>query len=235
MDWIRFEYCRFDRPHTLPGLAGTWDDSGTFACVLVFDPRLGRATMIGGDIALHSVVSRGLGLELDDSQCRLLDGGILPHASDGEVGAVAQHALRLFSDVMNANSNTSKFLRAMTLLEFLACPFEFQKFQDSKKDIAVHIAESRGSYAELLQKIRRLSDLKDATSGAQVGYRTLLVHHGKFLEEVVPTHREQVALFLEVQGYVSQVINDLVVRRDCRWQAIIDYRRQRRASILQSR
>lgn len=232
MDWIRFEFCRFDLPHTLPGLAGTWEDSGTLGCAVIYAPLDRRATLLGGDVALHSVVSRGLGLELNEIQCPMIDGSALVKVLDGEVGAVAQYALRLFSDVMNANSNTAKYLLAMTLLEFLAFPYGFQKFQDSKKDIAVHIAATREEYDDLLQKLRRLSDLKDEATGAQSGYRTLLVHHGKFLEEIITNDREQRALFLELQGYVSKVIADLIERKAMAWQEIVEYRRQRRAMLL---
>ncbi len=88
---------------------------------------------------------------------------------DGEVGGIAQHSLRLFSDVMNANTNTSKYLRAMTLLEFLASPFEYKAFKENKKEIIAHIAGSIREYDQLLGRFRELSDLKAENNQQAVG------------------------------------------------------------------
>ena len=46
-------------------------------------------------------------------------------ARDGEVGAVARHALRMYSEVLEASTETSRFIQMMTLIEFLAAPNDF--------------------------------------------------------------------------------------------------------------
>lgn len=230
VDQVRFDYCRFDLPDTLPGTVGTWMGSETFCLAILYDPDTKSSELIAGEALLHSVVSKGLGLELSDCQC----GGVesLPTRADGEVGGIAQHGLRLTSDVMNSNTNTSKYLRAMTLLEFLASPFEFQTFKKTKKDIAIHVAKTHEEYLSLLERFRRLSDLKDESSDTQLGYRTLMVHNGKFMEEIIPNSRERASIFLELQRYSGMVIDDLIERKHQPWSGIVEYRKDKRARLL---
>jgi hypothetical protein len=228
LDQIRFDYCRFDLPGTLPGLAGTWSASDAYCCAILFDVASQKAELIAGE-AFHSVVSNGLGLELQSCQCETVD--TLPSVEDGEVGGIAQHSLRLFSDVMNANTNTSKYLRAMTLLEFLASPFEYKTFKENKKELVSHVARNLREYNELLERFRQLSDFKLDKTGDQLGYRTLLVHHGKFLEDVIPDRLQRIALFKELQMYAGSVIIDLLQRKHLNWSDITAYRKQRRNEL----
>lgn len=230
VDQIRFDFCRFDLPETLPGVAGTWAGSEAYGCAVLFDSIAKSGQIVAGEVLLHSVVSKGLGLELNAIQRCSTDK--LPSSDDGEVGGVAQHAMRLFSDVMNANTNTSKFLRAMTLLEFLGSPFQYQKFQESKKGVIAHVAKNFGDYQRLLQRFKQFSDLKCETTNAQLGYRTLLVHHGRFLEEVIQSHVERRSLFLELQGYAHAVISDLVSHKHSDWEEVVEYRSNRRSKML---
>jgi hypothetical protein len=231
MDWIRFNFCRFDLPATLPGVAGSWTASNAFVCACILDFGRQPSEFVAGEAILHSIVSKGLGLELDEIQCARVDGDRLPSPLDGEVGSFAQHALRLFSDALNANTNTNKFLRAMTLLEFLAVPFEYQKLKESKKDIAAHVAGTHQEYIQILNRFHQLSDLKSDASGNQEGYRTLMIHHGRFLEEILPDIARQRLLFREIQSYTSTVIHDFLDRRHLKWTDICDYRRARRESL----
>ncbi|WP_437191337.1 hypothetical protein [Planctomicrobium sp. SH527] len=230
LDHIRFHFCRFDLPETLPGVVGTWADSGAFCCGVLFDGNSGTSELIAGEAVLHSVVSKGLGLELQAGQC--MDIESLPVPTDGEVGGIVQHALYLYSDAMNANTNTAKYLRLMTLIEFLATPFSYQQFKQSKKDIAAHLAGSPIQYESLLEEFKQYSDLKDAVTGEQKGLRTLLVHHGQFLEDILPNKRERAMLFLKLQGYLSKVIADLMKCKTQSWSEIIEFRKQRRAALL---
>lgn len=230
MDWIRFNYCRFDLPATLPGFAGTWQRSDTFCMAMLVELSSRKAEIIAGEVLLHSNVSRGLGLELCSSQCNDTDS--IPCALDGEVGGIVSHALSLFSDVMNANTYTSKYLRAMTLLEFLASPFRFQSFKDSKREIITHLANNQETYQKKMARFRQLSDLKCEDSNVQLGYRTLLVHHGRYLEEIMQQPNERNELFLELQSYAGKVIDELCDRRNWEWSEIVEWRKNRRNQIL---
>lgn len=231
MDRIRFDFCRFDLPDTLPGTAGTWSGSNAFCCAIVYDRSNRTARLLAGESLMHSTVSKGTGLELWSSQCASADDSPLPTPSDGEVGGIACHALRLFSDVMNSNTNTSKFLRAMTLLEFLASPFSFQKFQDGKRNVIAHLTQSCTMFDLLLDRFRQYSDKKDTVTGQQTGYRTLMIHHGRFLEDILSNPSEQTALFRELQQYTAKVIYDLMERRTDRWIDVVQYRKQRKDAI----
>lgn len=230
MDWIRFNFCRFDLPATLPGFAGTWQGSDTFCMAILVELSGRKAEIIAGEVLLHSNVSRGLGLELSFSQCSDTDS--IPCPLDGEVGGIVSHALSLYSDVMNANTYTSKYLRAMTLLEFLASPFRYQNFKDGKREIITHLANNQETYHKKMARFRQLSDLKCEDSNVQLGYRTLLVHHGRYLEDVLQHADERNELFLELQSYAGKVIGDLCDRRSLEWSEIVEWRKNRRSQIL---
>ncbi len=57
LDRIRFDYCRFDLPGTLPGAAGTWSESNAYCCAILFDAASQKAELIAGEALFHSVVS----------------------------------------------------------------------------------------------------------------------------------------------------------------------------------
>ena len=194
-------------------------------CALLYNLPDNESYLIGG----RGVVSRlvaGLGLELNATQCSVP--GHLPAA--GEVGFIARHGLMLFSDLMDSNTDTVKFARAMTLLEYLACPDEFKQWKKLKGEIVSHVAQSKAEYHQHCERFRELTSKEDA-SGAQVGLRTLIVHHGRRLEDLVPDPKNRAALFNELWRYCYRVLTDMVDRAHLTWEQFQQYRKQLRVSV----
>jgi hypothetical protein len=167
--------------------------------------------LIAGAAVECSVVVRGIGLELDaDPKLSL------PSAEDGEVAGIVLHGLTLHSDAMTASNDTVKFVRVMTLLEFLASPDEFKTWKKIKGEIACHCAKENAQYMNLCERFRALTSKEDA-SGNQTGLRTLIVHHGKFLPELLPDAKERAALFRELQKYCGSVLVDMLSHTSLSW------------------
>jgi hypothetical protein len=50
-----------------------------------------------------------------------------------------------------------KFIQALTLLEFLADPRDYRKFEDVKKIVARYVATTREEYARILERFLELT------------------------------------------------------------------------------
>lgn len=219
LDLVRFYLCRLDLPDTLPGIVGSWNESGPYIGALLYCLEDHESYLIAGAAGGYAEVTAGIGLELDHEEPQPL-----PSAADGEVGAVAAHALSLLTDAMYSRNDTSKFVRTMTLLEFLANPNEYQNWKKAKGNIACHCTSTKATYLKLLDRFRELTSI-NGPNGEQRGLRTLLIHHGQFLEEAIPNRTDRRALFRELHGYCSSVIEDMLNRKSQTW---IDFTVHRR-------
>jgi hypothetical protein len=224
-DLVRLRFCRFDLSETLPGNVGSWVGSGAFLGAMIYTLPDHESYLIAGEAIDCSIVAKGLGLDLSID---LPDK--LPSENDGEVASVAIHGLSLFSDVMTANSDTIKFVRAMTLLEFLANPDEFKNWKSLKGDIICHSASNKTDYHQLANRFRELTSIEDA-AGNQTGIRTLVVHHGRFLEDIVQNVNDRRSLFRELQGYVSSVLDDMLANATMSWAEFREFRTRKKQSL----
>jgi hypothetical protein len=219
LDIVRFCYCRFDLPDTLPGIAGTWEGSGQFMGALVYRPDKKEAYLLAGSAIHSSVIVKGIGLHISSPP----ELGI-PEPRLGPVSAVASHALTLFSDVMNAPNETVKYVRAMTLLEFLGSPDEYKTWKKLKSDIICHVAKDKAEYLRLIERFKELTS-KQEDKDPQTGYRTLIVHQGKFLHELLPDPKKRKLLFRELQGYAASVLKDMLCNGSSSWESYTQRRR----------
>ena len=224
IDVIRFEYCRFDLPDTLPGRVGSWEISSPHLGAMVYQPVDHESYLIAGPAFPVSLLYRGIGLKLDEAPSLNLS------QSSGKTDAILRLALTLFRDVTESGNETHRFIRAMTLLEYLANPDSYKSWTDLKKEIAVHSASSRAQYASILERFQLLTG--DKRSGAEKGIRTLLVHYGKYLEEVICDPESRRQLFIELQGYASSVINDMFNCQDLSWSDFRDLRQTKKHNLL---
>ena len=220
-DIVRIQLCSLDLPETLPGVVGSWKESGSYLGAMIYTPETHESYLIAGSAIDCAVVVKGIGLDLDTDFP-----DPLPMAADGEVAAVAIHAMSLLSDAMHARNDTSKFIRVMTLLEFLASPYEYKKWTKSKGEIACHCVNTKQDYLQLVERFKELT----STKGVQRGLRTLIVHQGKFIEELIPNRKERRALFCELQGYCDRVLNDMLENRALSWADYVN----RRAELKQA-
>lgn len=226
LDFVRFQECRLDLPDTLPGAAGSWCDSGAYLGAMIYNPDDCESYLIAGAAVESTAVVKGIGLDVSTLDFP----EPLPAADDGEVAAVAVHGLSLLSEAMRAQSQTTKFVGVMTLLEFLANPYEYEQWQKLKGDIACHSAKSREEYLALCERFRQLTGYKNEL-GAETGYRTLIVHRGKFLNEILPSQVARQALFLELQKYCTSVVKDMLKNKDMSWVDFCAHRTALKCSI----
>lgn len=224
-DVLRMELCRLDLPDTLPGAIGSWDGTGEFVGALVYCPREKTSHLIAGAAPNYSSIISGIGLDLNGYYLK-----DIPSALDGEVSGIVIHALSLLTDAMHARNDTTKFVRTMTLLEFLGSPDEYKQWKRLKGEIACHCVRDQQSYLRLLDRLRIISSFETET-GEQQGYRTLVVHHGKFLEDILPDIKSRRKLFRELQGYCGCVIKDMLRYRYMKWEEFIQFRSDLKKSI----
>ncbi|TEB10487.1 hypothetical protein Psfp_04159 [Pelotomaculum sp. FP] len=220
MDILRFYFCRMDLPDTLPGPVGTWEDSNGFSGALVYSLQDNESYMIAGSIINHLIV-KGIGLDLNNSQISFIDKHEFFN-NIAEVGAVVRTGLNLYTGVLEANTNTSKFIRAMSLFDYLAYPNNFKKFEKVKKEIACHIAQTRQQYNNISNRFQELTGKKDET-GSYTGFRTRIVHLGGTLEEILGDN-EIIKLFLELNRYIGKVIQDMMDHSHYTWDEFTNYR-----------
>ena len=224
-DFVRLHSCRFDLPATLPGRVGSWDGSNAFLGAMIYTFVDHESYLIAGEAIDSSIVVKGLGLDLNmDLPARL------PTAADGEVAGVAIHGLLLFSDVMTASSDTIKFVRAMTLLEFLASPDEFKNWKSLKGAVICHCASSKEHYHQLAHRFKELTSLEDV-AGNQIGIRTLVVHHGRFLEDIVPSEKDRRSLFRELQVFAASVLEDMLANTAMTLTDFQEFRAQKKKAL----
>lgn len=225
LDIIRLHYCRLDLPNTLPGQIGSWEGSGENLGALLYSLEDHESYLIAGAAIECSVVVRGLGLELDANPQLAL-----PNPKEGGVAGVVLHGLSLYSEALNSSNETIKFIRVMTLFEFLASPDEYQNWKKLKGDIACHCARDKASYLSLCERFRALTSSEDP-SGKQIGLRTLIVHHGKLLPELVPGIKERASLFRELQGYAVAVLADMLSNAEASWEEYVEHRAQLKRTL----
>lgn len=228
LDVIRYKHCRFDLPETIPGAPGSWEKnekpSGQFMGALIYNPLKNESRLITG-AAVESVVAiKGIGLHIatqQNHQC--------PSPDIGEVSGIISNALSIYSDVLMAQNQTAKFIRAMTLLEYLAGAGEFGKWEKHKGNIACHVAKSKADYLNICERFKVLTG--GANECGHKGLRTEIVHLGKFLPDIVPSVSERKKLFKELQNYAERVINHMYARQSESWESFLAYRKELKVNL----
>lgn len=220
LNYFRFRECRIHRMENLPCRPGQVASSNTMMSGVVFyDGRLGYGNIIGG-AAFGSVVTRGLAMDVSEVEWDKLPG-------DGEVGNLARRALTLYAELLDSHSETSRFVQAMSLLEFLAYPDEFTKFQKVKMVIAEYFTSERTPertrletrFLELTHGLQYPDGDQKDDKGRPVlrlepGVRTRIVHHGDRLDQVVPTVEAREDLFRELDAYIRPVIDHMIANSE---------------------
>ncbi|WP_412550692.1 hypothetical protein [Shimia sp. MIT910701] len=221
MDLIKFRYCNPKVPETFPGTSGYHSGSG-FTSGVFYTLRDNESYLISGEIVSTTLV-RGLGLELDSSSSA-------DQLGDGQVGKIAKHALRLYSEALIAPTETMKFVQLMNLIEYIASPFEYMKMANVKKKIAYHVAKDRDGYQEIIEDFKLLTSEPGSANGPNNGLRHNIVHLGKNIEQLTgPAQRSEI--FGRMISYTSIPIHDLIKFSGENWDAIDGYRMEMKQSL----
>ncbi|GHF13880.1 hypothetical protein GCM10017044_04960 [Kordiimonas sediminis] len=218
LDVVRYDYCNLAQPETLPGSPGSlMAAQGPFSTAIFYsNDGDHEAYMTAGQTISHHL-STGLGLELHSH-------GSMTTLPRGDVGQVIRHALRLRSVAMESNSNSTKFISALSVIDFLAAPAGYISHKDMGKVVGLHMASSRQGYDPVLRRFEEL------TGGKGSGVRTKLVHEGLRLEDILG-RADITALFREVDRYICKIIHDLLQFEDAQWRAVEQYREERKYEL----
>ena len=216
LDFVRYNTCRLEPIDDLPAHAGQIATNHMMAGALLYSGALRKARIIGGAVFTH-YLTRGLGLPLTQ-----LEWDSFP--MDGTTGQIARQALSLYASLLESDNPTARFMQALSLLEFLAYPDEYKKFEEVKKVIARYIAQDPNEYRRLLDRFFELTGKKDPDTGRIIGYRTKVVHMGERIERLVPDREVRKNLFLELDGYIRHVIDHLIAHSEMTFEEYLKIR-----------
>lgn len=209
---IKYHCCDLNLPDTLISPVGAWHSSNDMMGALLFHKDEG-SYLISGSAIESSRVVKGIGLELCDTS--LIEEQLNSLRVDSEVIRVIKYSISIYNDALYSNDSTTKFIKMMTLFEYIAFPEQYQNFQKTKKYIICHNSQCRTQYHELSTRFRTLSE----------EYRTEIVHNGKTLENIIPILDDRKALLRELQGYYTNVIKSMFSYKDNSWEEFSDYRK----------
>lgn len=222
LQMIKFEFGDFNLFDTLIEKAGCVNDKD-YATALIYQFSTGSSQLLAGDLFV-SKITKGLGLELNNGNvtyfetCKTV---IFLTEFCGEVGNIAKMALMYYAKILEEPNYNTKFILSMNLFEFLSSPEKFEKYKDVKKNIICFNASSNSEYDFISKRFEQFTHIK--VEEKETGYRTLIVHYGKHIDELL-SFPEQQKLMKEIQRYLSNTIRNLIGNSDKSWSEFIDYR-----------
>ncbi|QGX61784.1 hypothetical protein [Alteromonas mediterranea] len=207
IDYIKFEFCSLVTPKTMPARLGQVTSGETL--LLMYNGKRSPFTRIIDTTIYSNTLTAGVGLDINSE---IFTNFKLLNADIGEVGNIAKQALRMFSNALEENDNTGKFIEIMRLFEFVADPNSFTKFQKVRTKIAAHIAENSSDIHRLQEEFKYYS-----SGDNEDGLRTEIIHNGKSIEVLIPELSKQTDLFNKLQLYITKCIRDLVCFYNKSW------------------
>lgn len=205
---FRYIYCNLDKVSNLPQRAGYIKD--IISGCLLYYPCMKQSDYIEEKYyVLNISLSKGLNVDVSKIKHEINKYSCVLKNECGEVGNILRHAFRIYSDILYTPSVTNKFMQAMSMIEYLANPFEYEKMKRVKTKIAPFSADSKKKYHEICERFKALTDLKDE-NGIQIGLRTSIVHNGKNLEDLLDKGYKVDLLLRELQDYICNFINNII-------------------------
>lgn len=203
-DVINYQNCKLEHLscETKPAYPGQLMSNSMMSAALLVKSDAMDSVLLAGAAFTHAI-TKGLGLDL-----RQPEWDRFPQY--GEVGKIAAHGLSLYSKMLQIQSATSKFVQALSLIEFLACPDDYMKFQDIKKVVSKYMTNCPREHERLMERFRELTGKKDETTKQELGLRTNIVHMGARLEQLVKSRSEREDLFRELDGYIRAMIDHMI-------------------------
>jgi len=215
LNTIRFLECRLNAPGTLPFIPGQWKNSNGFMGALIVTYETARIVCSRKD-GTAMVSGLGLGLESDsDGDREQITNNLymrLVNPSNpklGEVGRLTRKALSILNKALYANDGTLKFIILMALFEFIATGEKQGQFRKSKPYLLPYLVKNKKEYLKLADRFKELSGHKDK-DGNEIGYRSIIIHGGSTLEEILPSSEARERLFRELFSYQEIIIRNMI-------------------------
>lgn len=226
LNFVRYYTCTLDRLGTIPSRPGqTEADPGMSIC-LIYDPRKKTSRIYGG-AAFSFAFTGGIGIWLSQPEWQNFPG-------KGEVGKIVYHALGLYSTMLETSSDTTRFVQALSLLEFLAFPSDYAKMMEVKKVVARYVAADQKSYDGILERFKDLTGNKDPLTGEEKGLRTRVIHIGERIESLIPFPEQRRELFAELDGYIRAVMNHMIQHSEIDFEQYAEIRKSFPAFLVQT-
>lgn len=215
---FRYVYCNFEMNSNLPQQSGYIKEN--ISGILVYSPRYKKSDFIIEKYITPCItIGNGLHIEECNSNNKLTKYFNILGEDCGEIGSILKHAFRLYSNILYSTNPTNKFMQAISLVEYLANPFEYEKMQKVKTKIAPYSADSKKGYSEICERFRQLTSLKN-DKGEEIGLRTLIVHNGKSIEEILNEPYEIDLILRELQGYICKFIEAIIEDYKEDWEVV---------------
>lgn len=202
-DFARYKLCEVGLVDDVPCRPGMVASNPMHSAAWIYNPTEHASRIIAG-AAFSSRPTKGLGLNLAP-----IDWALFP--SDGEVGRIVSHGLRLYTSMLEANDETSRFVQCMSLLEYLAFPDAYRQFKDVRKVVARLKATTREEYRFLSERFIELTSKEDPLTKKKIGYRTRVVHIGERIEDILPSQKQVRELFTELATYIRVLMEHMIM------------------------
>ncbi|MGG2113413.1 hypothetical protein ABFY60_23540 [Lysinibacillus pakistanensis] len=226
---FKYIYCNLDKTSLLTQKAGYINN--IYSGILIYYPIFGMSDFVKEKYRVNSeFVGKGLIVNLNEVKEMLDKYTVILKRDSGEVGNIIKHALRLYSNILEASNYTNKYVQALSLIEYLTNPFEFEKMQKLKGHVIAFSVDNKKSYHELCERFKLLTGLKDE-NGKEIGYRTNIVHNGKLLEQLLDKPYETEFLIKELQYYICKYLEACFANYKASWEKFIIERDQRKNKV----
>lgn len=218
LDTIRYIFCNINYASNIPTRSGYINNG--ISGILLLNKKTNIVKFIT-DKYINNSESIGEGLNIDISkQKEYLDKFfILENDKCGEVGNIIKYALKQYSNIVLAENKTTKFMLSMSLIEYLANPYEYMNMKKVKPKIIPFIAETKEELEEISNKFIDLTSKKDEKDN-QIGLRTCIVHNGASIESLIKEEYEVYNILRELQRYICNVIEHLYDIYDKNWSEV---------------
>lgn len=216
MDLVKFYHGEYFHPEFMVANTGLWNEK--YSTALIYFPKENIAHIQAREVEVKTFI---ISLGIDLTQNDFIEVNPMLIFDLNETGNIARHALRLNSNILSTDDLTMKFSLIMTLFEYMAYPYDYEKFQKVKGKIGLHATSNKTDYHNLMQRFEELTaGLKkdDGTKERELGLRTSIIHLGKTIEELLPLKEDQKNLFNELQSYTKSVIDDMISYSHLTWQ-----------------
>lgn len=223
---FKYIYCNLDKSSLLTQKAGYINN--IYSGALIYYPHLGMSDYLREKYKVNNeFIGKGLIVELKEIKEILDKHTVILDRSCGEVGNIIKHALQLYANIVEASSNTNKYVQALSLIEYLTNPFEFEKMKKLKGHVIAFSVDNKKSYHELSERFKFLTGLKDE-QGIEIGLRTNIVHNGKLLEQMLDKPHEPEFIIKELQYYICNYLEVCFESYKESWEKFIEKERRER-------
>ena len=229
MNVFRYINSNFDKQSNLPQRAGYIKD--IICGFIIYYPYFKTFDYIWDKYYVSNIsIGQQLNIDVDNMKSNLDKYFSILKKDVGEVGSIIKHAFSLYSNILYMSTATNKFMQSMSLLEYLANPFEYEKMQKAKTKIIPFSVNNKKRYNEICERFKELTSLKNEEN-KEIGYRTLIIHNGRSIEDILDESYKIDFLLRELQTYICNVINTFILHYKRDWSYINDITKQKYNAI----